>query len=212
MQDVWDRCVARFSQMTDALGKSIDPEIFEVVIALNVLDIPTVMSCGGHTDDGRGLLLPWVDIEPADPSLNHLKQEEQQLIESAKQMHQHITCLRQDHVEMAQLKEAQRKAGEVYEQLHVVQREIRMIQAALRTHLADYLALFYAERQVPFDRRLVLSGLDRTRLQSQGALDFYLAAPVSVQQQKLQEYREEMAAFATFLKTLYIKPVLFDRP
>ncbi len=203
MQDVWDRCVARFSQTTDALGKSIDPEIFELVVALNVLNIPTVMSCGGHIDDGRGLLLPWVDIEPSDPSLDRLKQKEQQLIESAKQMHLHITRLRQDRVEADQFKEAQRKASEVYEHLHAVQREIRMLQAALRTHLADYLALFYAERQVPFDRRLVLSGLDRTRLQSQGALDFYLAAPVSVQRQKLQEYREEMATFASFLKRIY---------
>jgi hypothetical protein len=64
-----------------------------------------------------------------------------------------------------------------------------------------YLTQFYTERYVGFDVRLILSrvGSCRLRLQNQGALDFWINATEKVQQQKLQEYRVEVAAFTEFL-------------
>lgn len=203
MQELWDTHVERFARVTDTLGKPIDSEIFELVVALNVLNISTMMSCGGHIDDGRGLLLPWVDIEPADPRLPDLKQTEQQLLYATKALHQKIVLMREEREQGTALQETQRRVRETSERLREVQWQIRGLQAPLRVHLAEYLTLFYVERLVPFDRRLILSGLEHTRLHNQGYLDFHLQAPVAVQQMKLLEYREEMAAFATFLKHCY---------
>jgi PAS domain-containing protein len=203
MQEQWNALVEQFSRITDGLGKPIDSEIFETVVALNALGIPTVMSCGGHIDDGRGLLLPWVDVESSDPHLTEVKAEEARLIEAAKLMQQEVKRLHQEHVDIIQIKAAKRQANETYEKMHTIQWQLRVLQAEPRKQLAVYLAQFYAERHVPFDRRLVLEGKGRTRLHNQGAADLYLLAPEDIQRQKLTEYREEMAAFTAFLKQIY---------
>jgi hypothetical protein len=203
MQEAWDALVVRFSRITDTLGRPIDPEIFETVVALNALDIPTVMSCGGHIDDRRGLLLPWVDIESSDPHLVKLKEEEQRLIAGTKTIHEMIIRLHNESADSARINAARQQANELAEKMHAVQRELRILQSEPRKKLAKYLALFYEGRQVPFDRRLVLSGFGRTRLQNQGAVDLYLTAPANVQRQKLAEYREEMYDFTGFLKRVY---------
>lgn len=57
----WEELSEKFSHVTDKIGMPIDGGIFETVVALNVLDIPTSMSCEGHLD--HGLPYPWVDIE-----------------------------------------------------------------------------------------------------------------------------------------------------
>ncbi len=208
MQDKWQALVEQFSLVKDKLGKSIDTEIFETVVALNALGIPTTMSCGGHIDDGRGLLLPWVDIGSSNPHLVEMQKEQTRLVKEAEMVHQKVTQLRNEKADEAQIKIAQKQADETYSSLHHVQWQIRVSQSEVRTCLAQYLAQFYQDRLVPFDRRLVLEGTSRIRLHSQGALDFYLTAPEDVQRRKLVEYREEIAAFTAFLKDIYFSKQL----
>lgn len=203
MQGTWDELVAHYSHVTDARNRRIDAEIFETVVVLNALDMPTVMSCGGHIDDGRGLLLPWVEIESTDPSLPALQEEEQWLIEAARSMHAEVAQLREEPTEQVEIRAAKLRADETYARLREVGRQIRILQSEPRKKLVAYLTQFYEGRYSAFDRRLVLQGKDRTRLHSQGALDLYLTAPEAVQRQKLTEYREEMIAFTAFLKKRY---------
>jgi hypothetical protein len=80
MPEEWNSLVEYFSRITNMRGKPIDPEIFETVVVLNAPGIPTIMSCGGHIDDGRGLLLPWIDITSSVPHLNDLQHREAQEI------------------------------------------------------------------------------------------------------------------------------------
>lgn len=203
MPEEWNSLVEYFSRITDARGKPIDPEIFETVVVLNALGIPTIMSCGGHIDDGRGLLLPWIDIASSAPHLNDLQHREARLIQESEKAHQEIVRLQTDQVERERLKTAQQLAQVIYAELHAVQWDIRVAQVEIRTRLAAHLAQFYEGRIVPFDRRLVLEGRAKTRLHNQGALDFYLTAPEEIQRARLHEYREEMAAFTAFLKQVY---------
>ncbi len=56
----WTSVTNYLHQVTDALGNPIDEGIFETVVALNVVGIPTTQSCEGHL--GYGLPYPWVDI------------------------------------------------------------------------------------------------------------------------------------------------------
>ncbi len=198
MPEEWNSLVEYFSRITDARGKPIDPEIFETVVVLNALDIPTIMSCGGHIDDGRGLLLPWIDIASSAPHFSDLQHKEARLVQESEQAHEEIRRLRGE-----QLKKAQQQAQTIYTELHAVQWDLRVAQIEVRTKLAAYLAQFYECRVVPFDRRLVLEGRSKTRLHNQGALDFYLTAPEEVQRARLYEYREEMASFTAFLKQVY---------
>jgi len=203
MSNEWEALVEHFSRVTDAHGRPIDPEIFETVVVLNALGIPTIMSCGGHIDDGRGLLLPWIDMVPSTPHLADFQQTEARLIQESERAHQEIARLQAVQAEREQIKIARQQARAIYTKLHTVQRHIRIAQTEVRTKLAAYLTQFYLDRLVPFDRRLVLEGRSKTRLHNQGALDFYLTAPEEIQRAKLQEYREEMAAFTSFLKQIY---------
>lgn len=211
MQEEWDACASQLALITDALGKPIDAEIFETVVALNMLNIPTVMSCGGHLTPRRGLLLPWVDIEPTDSRLAQLRKEEVLLIEQATIAQQTVAQLQTEHDTAVQITDAHTMAATNYRQLREVQRQIRILRSEVRIRLAEFLSIFYHTRQVSFDRQLILSGLGRTRLHSQGSLDFYLVAPEKLQSQKLQEYREEMALFTIFLKHIYFAPKPYDQ-
>jgi isopenicillin N synthase-like dioxygenase len=203
VKEHWEALVNHFAQVTDGLGRRIDPEIFETVVALNALGMPTVMSCGGHLDDGRGLLLPWVDLQPDDPEIEALIQAEERLVEAARTAHQRVTQLRDSNSDRALLAEAQREANAIYKQLNDTKWQIRVKHSALRWRLASYLEQFYEGRLVPFDRRLIMIAGLRTRLQNQGAVDLYLTAPYDVQRQKLHEYRQEMEEFTKFLKAIY---------
>ncbi|GCE29516.1 hypothetical protein KDA_50000 [Dictyobacter alpinus] len=79
------------------------------------------------------------------------------------------------------------------------------MQVPLRQQVVAYLIQFYDGRSVPFDRRLTLRVLStNTRIENQGAADFYLCEPRDRQVQKLAEYRDEMRAFTEFLKKMYI--------
>lgn len=66
-----------------------------------------------------------------------------------------------------------------------------------------YLDGFYADRKVPYDRQLALTGNRSIRLQSHGASGLETAEP-SEQQNKLPEYQKEMQSFGTYLKEKFL--------
>ena len=71
----WQEAAVYFEKVTDRLGRPIDVGIFDTVVALNVLGIPTLQSCEGHLT--HGLPYPWVDIEVIDtrPRSEHRDKE-----------------------------------------------------------------------------------------------------------------------------------------
>ncbi len=56
----WNEVAAYMAKITDKLGMPIDSGIFDCIIALNVLGIPTSQSCEGHLD--HGLAYPWISL------------------------------------------------------------------------------------------------------------------------------------------------------
>lgn len=56
----WNETFARFSRTTDRLDKPIDPGIPEIVVAPNMLSIPTAQFCEGHLD--HGLAYSWINL------------------------------------------------------------------------------------------------------------------------------------------------------
>jgi hypothetical protein len=57
----WEEAEAFARRITDGLGCPIDEGMVEIVVAFNLLGLPTCQSCEGHLDDG--LPYPWVDFE-----------------------------------------------------------------------------------------------------------------------------------------------------
>lgn len=174
----WQEVTAWCEQLDPRIP--IDPGIKETVIALNVLDIPTVMSCEGHL---RGPFVPWVNIAAPD------FYEKQKRIKQV-----------QSWLEQQPETDETRRIVEYMEQ----QKNVTIQQhLPIRKRLYEYLARFYQERDVPYERRLVLSGGDGiTGLSSQGGVLMEILS-VEERQQRLLAYQDEMRAFTAFLKQLY---------
>lgn len=205
MDQHWDDLVKQFCSISDRLGMPIDDEIFDTVVALNALGITTTMSCAGHiTRDEGDIRYPWVDFSASNPTIEDLKKQQEGLRQKADKLQRKLMRLRKKHAASARTQVLAKKSQAAWHAYHSLGRRLRKLQVPMRRKVIDYLVQFYDRRSVPFDRRLTLRVLaSDTRLESQGAADFYLGEPREVQLQKLAEYRDEMRAFTDFLKTIY---------
>lgn len=182
----WQTIASQVEQITDRLGKGVDERIKDLVVGLNVHQINTVQSCEGHLDWGTGA--PWVDIESSDlGELEQLLRETHKIADESERLH-----IPPDEVE------------QLNERATTLQRDIVQRNLKERGKVMDLLHTFYQDRRVPYERQLSLQsyGLGRTRLESHGAVLQQIAAPEQ-KLQKLQEYQEEMTAFARFLRDKY---------
>jgi len=68
----WRDMADAVARLTDRLGLPVDPGIRGTVAALNLLGLPTTLSCEGNVNArGHGLPAPWVDFACGDdPSLH----------------------------------------------------------------------------------------------------------------------------------------------
>lgn len=205
MDQHWDDLVKHFCTVSDGLGMPIDDEIFETVIALNALGITTTMSCAGHiTRDDGDIRYPWVDFSASDATIESLMAEEQKLHKKAIKLQKKFKHFRKKDMGRADMQKLAKKSHAAWHAYHSQMHRQRKLQIPLRQQVVEYLTRFYDGRIVPFDRRLTLRViLSNTRIESQGAADFYLCESREVQLQKLAEYRGEICAFTEFLKAIY---------
>ena len=71
-----------------------------------------------------------------------------------------------------------------------------------RALIIEFLDEFYRDRNMPYEKRLILNCHENARLMSQGVDVQDLYSP-DLQREKLNEFREEMGAFTGFLKTKF---------
>ena len=187
-QTQWDEMYTRFTKRTDKLGKGIDAGIMDTVVILNLLELPTTMSCEGHLDRASGA--PWVHVgtDEGDDAMKEYFQFMQ---------------------EGKEAREQGQPSKHLFEQAHAKRRSARQKQLTFRRKLIEYLDAFYQHRSTPYDIRLVIQDLSdgTSRLENQGS-DLQEIATPEIKQQKLLEYQAEMQAFTTFLKEQFFKESL----
>lgn len=205
MDQQWDELVKHFCSVSDRLGMPIDDEIFDTVVVLNALGITTTMSCAGHiTRDQGDVRYPWIDFSTSTPTIDELRQRQIKRREQAETRQKKLTRLRQKHPTHERLASLTKKSRQTWNTYHEAEHHLRKLQVPMRQQMITYLVQFYEHRQVPFDQRLTLRLLgSKTRLESQGAADFYVCEPREIQRQKLAEYRSEMHDFTAFLIAIY---------
>jgi hypothetical protein len=185
---------SEFSYVTDSLGLAIDPGILDTVVALNVLGVNTFQSCEGHSDLGTGA--PYIDIEAKrTPELEMLENQATTDFQEAAAALKGISLTQEIPDQIQQL----------YAQAHQLKAEASKPHLQERQKAMNYLDEFYKDRQVPYDRRLIIVPLfefGESRIESQGA-DLQRIAPQDVKERKLQEYQGEMREFTLFLKEKY---------
>jgi hypothetical protein len=173
--EAWRKQEEQINEIVDKLGKPVDPGIKETTIALRVSGLSTTASCEGHLD--KQIKAPWVDIGGVSQKLTDRIREDWK----AKQ--------RVDH--------------KVDRELESLRREVWERICRERLQLIELLDEFYRNRDVSFHRRLILKFFpDTARLFSQGA-ELQDAYPTEIQQERLQEYRDEMRVFTEFLRVKF---------
>lgn len=194
-QQQWEELSQKVDTWTDRLGKPIDPGIKEVVIALNLLGIPTRQSCEGHLD--WGLPYPWVDFEIDAVEIRNryleIYEQAQKEESSLKEKHPHLSLDELDDLpEMKFINALHMERFKLSEELEKQEQE-------LLKPLYSYLEQFYQSRPHPYDLMLVVI---RNRLQSIGGERQAIRSD-SEKMDMLMKYRQEMKDFAVFLKNKF---------
>jgi len=197
-QKIWDEMANEVDHWVDAIGCPIDNDIKEIVVALNVMGIETRASCEGHLN--RGCSYPWVDLEiDIEKFRAGLKQIGEKIgIEETSLEAKYPDLSWKARVDQPEAK----RLLELYkERIHysnlIDQAKMHCIEP-----LNQFLNQFYESRNFSYDRTLTIS--EYGRLRCVGA-DRQVIRPEDEQNQKIAEYREEMNAFATFLKKKFME-------
>jgi hypothetical protein len=185
-QRQWAKVQAVVSQITDALGKPVDPGIADTLTALLVHGFPTEGSCEGHLD--HGVKAPWVDIGKNLPA-HYIALFEKEGLPHKPGKPPHVDDVFVMYPDLDRLRE----------------RNLRM-QARLRL----LLRAFYRTHHVQACEQLVMiekGCYGVVRLINQGA-DHQEARTPRQQAEMLHCYQQEIQTFAAFLKKRYCQDKL----
>jgi hypothetical protein len=180
----WQETANRMAKITDSLGKPVDAEIMDVVVALNAVGIHTTQSCEGHMD--RGKPYPWIGVGA--PRVEHLQQELGRLIQQCQTATEDYDAL-------------VKKARDI-------EQTLKRLHAQEEQKLVEYLDLFYYNHPLRYDRHLIIEHIlgNQCLLRPQGS-DIQSIRDTAERARKLAEYRYEMQAFAAFLKRRFFESV-----
>lgn len=196
----WDQIKSEVDRICDRLGKKIDPEIKESVIALQALNFKTSASCQGHLN--HGLAAPWIDIGESKPkrSLEKRSIKEQTLLQIKRLLRKLSPLLDKFHKGLAIDLFLPRKNKK---QIKVMTE--KNLKGQMR--LMELLDEFYKDREISSDIRLILrprGGYGKAWLTSRGAR-FQEIRSQKEREEKLKQYQQEMNAFTNFLKKKYFE-------
>lgn len=215
-EERWQAEKEAVDTITDRLGMKIDEGIKDTVIALRLFSINTTASHEGKLDRYP---IPYIDIKSLKAVA--IGEERNQKIESLKsdrekELDEKIRILwyKSQETEDDDLKKNLRAQVDVLEkelekykmpkspEIDELGEKMRLENAIEQKKIQYLLDLFYENRSVPEDVRLILEigGFGRIRLQSAGAETQEEETDVAKIQEKLAQFQAEMDAFTYFLK------------
>lgn len=202
-QEKWENMSLEVDSWCDGLGYPIDPNIKEVVVALNVLGIPTRQSCEGHLD--RACPYPWVDVDISTPEIEKLEHERKLL--NRRRLHQE-ELIDNMFPELSPYEQWNTFEGELladmFKALILLCDEIEKLQANQLKNIYFLLEQFYKTESCSYDCTLIVEIRDLGRINSIGA-DMQCVRSEEEREIKLLEYQKEMDRFAHFLKNLFFQ-------
>jgi hypothetical protein len=182
----WQEAIRCYIQQAQEEHWHVEPDIVETVVVLRECGITTPSASMGVLE--RPPYAPWVRIYRTD-----LDEEEKRVWQAWEEA--------QKQNELKQL--PQDEIHRLFSRYHEMRKVLISKHLQERSILLEHLITFYAERQVPFDRILILRDMQYSAtLESQGA-QFQLQASPQERQRKLIEYQQELRQFTNFLKQIY---------
>lgn len=218
-EEYWREVEASLDDAGDNLGMKIDKGVRKAVVALNVIGLPTEMSCEGHSD--RGYAHPWVQIE--EPGMPERFEGE-----NGYEMEERIA--KKYGINVYELyDEAGKKCGARQEAIEEYQKKVetqeykdwRKRNDELQALAEQLLQEFYVSRQVPEVLKLKFNkGPGAGRIQNGSNVFMEERGPHKTKfeknatkfdkkeralaEQNLPALRAEMDAFADFIKEKYL--------
>jgi hypothetical protein len=191
-QERWLAMEKEVMSLTDGLGKSIDPDIKNTVIILNLLGFKTSASCQGHLD--WGLPYPWIDF-------NIENQEVKNLMKKAENIQSRIN---QKRTELGGFNNEDPDLINLFKEMRTIGDEIEKKILSQLISLKKLLEEFYTVRSANPDRMIVIHQLNPTflRLQSVGG-NWRSIRDDTEKAIKLKEYQAEMRELTSFLREKY---------
>ncbi len=176
----------KLESTTDKLGMKIDEGIFNTVLALNALGIPTSGSCEGHLEHGEPY--PWVDVSMR---LDRTK-ETNDLIEKSKELKNKGESLIEEGASINIIRDIFKEARELDLKIF---HPIRIMYA----RVLDLLIEFYTQHKTEYKYQIIIDeGVSRGRIQSIGIM--LQKVPGKVDRKiELEKYKNEMNVFSEFL-------------
>lgn len=197
-QEMWDSMEAEIDHWIDGAGYPIDQEIKETVIALNLMGIETISSCGGHLD--HGLPYPWIEIQTYPPQIRKMMQE---LSEIQEQLNTEEILLKTrfphlSYNDIYDIPEAE-NLPKLHKTHSLIAESIKQMQIKCLEPLNQLLTNFYENRKTAYNNVLIIPNNSSAFLRSVGADRQHIRSSEE-QSYNLNKFREEMKAFAVFLK------------
>ncbi len=201
-QEMWDNMSIEVEGWIDGIGCSIDPEIKDTVIALNLMGIETRASCEGHLD--HGLSYPWIDIQIDSSELKKITDVFSDIKEqiSTEEILLKTKFPNLSYNDFFYIPEGENLKN-LYRKYRLITDSITQIEIKCAEPLNQLLNQFYENRMTSYDKTLIIPRDSLVRLRSIGA-DRQEIRSAEQQLHYLNEYREEMKAFTLFLKHKFL--------
>ena len=148
----WEKEKKEVDQFTDSLGEKVDDQIKGAIVAFNVIGLPTVASCEGHTD--RGISAPWIEISAPNQPVERFVNEKEIIHKIAEKYGVSVKDVKRAK-EYNAYSEAVKEYSKNDETLEYKQWRERNQKLKRRTH--HVLTEFYKNREVDSNIRLIVS-------------------------------------------------------
>jgi len=193
--------------VADAEGRGIDEEIKDVIIALNIADIPTVAFCQGHYGEESGMGAPWVEVGSPDEPEERFNGQNEIFKRIAKKYGLSLEELKRGFNPDAYW-EAMKESSSQGETLEYQKWNEK--NQKLFARIKNLLDEFYKDRKIDDSLKLQLEEwVGRLRIYNGGKDYKEVDQNISQEEQenhkrRLELYRQEMKKFAEFLISKFL--------
>lgn len=188
----WENIKKQVDTITDKLGMSIDSEIRELIVGLNIFKFTTTMSCLGHirASKSRGLrkmvIAPYVTIRSESNKII-----DTELSTAQERYKKAFTSKDEKAINLAYIN---------YDKFMYIT-PLPYYESLMR--LSDLLTSFYKNRQAPYRTILILSGSPTyIDIRNAGFINHYFSN-MTLKRKQLKEYQNEFTDFGEFLRIEY---------
>lgn len=197
----WNAVREQVDKLTDKLGTPVDQEIRELIVGLNILGFPTIMSCFGHIrDDIKHNIKKRVSA----PHVMFRIKINEKLEKKHRELVQNYQIVSEKYKEKDITSKPQKDYIKAHEELNKFMEKASLPHNICVKNLIGLLTEFYKGRQVPYGAQLSITGRFESIIIRNLDYHYLYLYDQATKEKKLKECQNEFIAFGEFLKKRYL--------